>query len=184
MLVKRGIRGNIFSTQLQFKSRLDLKSDEFYRFEFYYYLNYDSCNQSEVSLSIFLRDENLFKETLFDSSRNAETGNITRWIKYSDCFQVNEQSFILFISANSSCDQSDNGAFIAIDNIAIIQLDDQNLEEECKDFRNTASSLESTIETTEISQTTPTQTFSSTKKPLGILFINIKLNLFKEYSYL
>lgn len=168
MLVKRGNRGNVFSTQLQFKSRLDLKSDEFYRFEFYYYLNYDSCNQSEVSLSVFLRDENLFKETLFDSSRNAETGNITQWIKYNDCFQVNEQSFILFISANSSCDQPDNGAFIAIDNIAIIQLDDQNLEDECRDFRVTAS-IESTTETTQTTQSTPTQSFSSTKKPLGNL---------------
>jgi hypothetical protein len=136
MHVKRGRRTNVFSTQLQFKTKIILKPDTFYRFAFNYLINYDTCDPSQVALTVFLRDDDFFKQVLFDSQDNSTEQNNTRWNEHSDCFQVDERTYFLFIIANSTCEIPQNEAFIAVDDISILLLDSSDLSE-CNDYRVT-----------------------------------------------
>lgn len=177
MHVKRGRRTNLFSTQLQFKTKIILKPDTFYRFAFNYLINYDRCDPSEIVLTVFLRDDDFFKQVLFNSQQDSTNSKNNRWNEYSDCFQVDERTYFLFIVANSTCDINQNEAFIAVDDISILLLNSSDLLE-CNDFRITtiepttvvSSEVSSLSSTEEITTLEPTQ-ISTTPRPIGIINI-------------
>ena len=174
MHVKRGRRTNVFSTQLQFKTKIILKPETFYRFAFNYLINYDTCDPSQVALTVFLRDDDFFKQVLFDSQENSTEQNNTRWNDHSDCFQVDERTYFLFIIANSTCEIPQNEAFIAVDDISIQLLDSSDLSE-CNDYRVTTTQP-ITIISSEASSTEEITTFeltqvSTTPRPIGIILL-------------
>ena len=176
MHVKRGRRTNVFSTQLQFKTKIILKPETFYRFAFNYLINYDTCDPSQVALTVFLRDDDFFKQVLFDSQENTTEQNNTRWNDHSDCFQVDERTYFLFIIANSTCEIPQNEAFIAVDDISILLLNSSDLSE-CNDYRVTTTQPITIISseassTEEISTFEPTQV-STTPRPIGIIFFEV-----------
>lgn len=173
MHVKRGRRTNVFSTQLQFKTKIILKPDTFYRFAFNYLINYDTCDPSQVALTVFLRDDDFFKQVLFDSQDNSTKENNNQWNEHSDCFQVDERTYFLFIVANSTCDIAQNEAFIAVDDISILLLNSSDLSE-CNDYRVTtiepvtiiSSEATSTEEITSLESTTETSSQLTTVDPI------------------
>jgi hypothetical protein len=166
MHVKRR-RTNVFSTQLQFRTKIVLKPDDFYKFEFNYLINYDVCNRSEVVLTVFLRDEENFKEILFDSVLSVDSENITnyKWNEFNSCFQADSNVYFLFIIANSTCGIELNEAFIAIDDISLNRVTDSSGESVCNDYR-VPSTVISTTESITSKQTESTLEISTTERPI------------------
>lgn len=167
MHVKRAGRTNVFSTQLQFKTKIILKPDDFYKFEFNYLINYDVCNRSEVVLTVFLYDEENFKEILFDSVLSVDSENITnyKWNEFTSCFQADSNVYFLFIIANSTCEINLNEAFIAIDDISLNRVTDSSGESVCNDYR-VPSTVIPTTESITTKQAESTVETSTTERPI------------------
>lgn len=167
MLIKKQGRSNAFFTQLQFKSELNFKNDRFYSFSFRYLINYDICNNTDVELHVFLADYMSFSQILFDSkmdlANTSSPPSNREWNSFSNCFQIFERNYVLYIIANSTCDKPENEVFVAVDEILISETSESDF---CKNFIVTSEEI--------LTSTFPSSTSTPTLSPTSKYKFNIK----------
>jgi hypothetical protein len=134
MLVIADRRSPFPKVNLQFMKSLNFEDDSFYGLEFKYLINYDICDENDVTLTFYLYDQEAHKEILFESNNTNATIENNKWNSVDQCFQVYSRSYYLFIDAISVCEP----AFIAVDEVVIRKLDESSLDiSSCKDIRIT-----------------------------------------------
>lgn len=128
----RPFRGlNQFNSNFQFEQPLELDESGFYEIVFFYLINYFGSDPESTNLKTFLNDVSSFSEIIFDSSLEAVSSNV-KWTSLRRCFRVPRNSYSLsFIAINSyDADQ----IFVAIDEIVVRKLDENDDKSQCKSF--------------------------------------------------
>lgn len=124
MLVKRGTTGNYFTTFIQFKHVFSLNIESNYKISFKYLINVDICNSDEITLEIYFYIEGKFNQPIFNSTLDAPSGyENVKWNEVQVVFRVDEtDDMYLAISAKGYCETQVNNAFVALDQIHLLEV--------------------------------------------------------------
>lgn len=140
---------NTFTSSVEFSDLLSMNQTQMYELTFYYMINYDACQRTDVKLSVSLVDDELYLETLFESNEQSVDASMRLWNKVVKCFKVSSGDYKLTLMVENNCEN--DRVFLALDEFSLRVLKNSN---ECSS--SNLSTLPSSPKTSTVKSTSNT----------------------------